>query len=48
MDRSIGIDVDIAEICFDLVEHVPFRISQSFCYIRMDPQRRMSDVVDLF
>src|SRR6266849_807440 len=41
-DERVAIDVDVAEIIFDLVEHVALGAAQSFRYFRIDSQHRLA------
>ena len=41
-DKRVAVDVDVAEIIFDLVEHVAFGTAQSFRYFRIDSQHRLA------
>src|SRR5690349_24840148 len=47
MDRRIGCDVDIAEIRFDLLEYISLGASQCLRDIWMNPQSRLSNIIEL-
>lgn len=48
VDRAIGVDVDAAEIGLDLVEHAPLGGGQRLRNIRVNAQRRLTHILDLF
>src|SRR6266850_1540150 len=41
-DERVAVDVDVAEIIFDLVEHIALWTAQSFRYFRIDAQHRLT------
>lgn len=46
MDRFVGRQVNVAEIGFDLVEHLALGAAEGFGHVRMDSKGRMTDVFD--
>jgi hypothetical protein len=48
MDRAVGIQIDVAEVRLDLVEHRSFRVPQSFGNLGMNAKRCVTNVLDLF
>src|SRR5689334_24942567 len=48
MNGAVGVEVDVAKICLDLVEDSAFGIAQSFRHVRMNAECCMTNVFDLF
>jgi hypothetical protein len=48
VDGSIRIDVDAAEIGFDLVEHSAFRVRKSLRNVRMNAKSGMPNILNRF